>query len=220
MVHRWPLRVSFRLRFGRGDVRTLSDTRVFDGYFRVQQLTIQHRTFAGGWSEPVTREVFERGDAVGVLPYDPDTDSLILIEQFRAGSLRDKNSAWMLELIAGIVEPGESDESVVRREAQEEAGCEFNELVPIASYYPSAGACSEHVRLFCGRVLSAAVGQVRGLAEEGEDILVHRVSREHALELLAANQVGNGHTLVALQWFALHGERLKDAWKNASAVAQ
>lgn len=212
--------MSFRLRFGRDDVRTLSDTRVFDGYFRVQQLTIEHRTFTGGWSEPVTREVFERGDAVGVLPYDPVTDSLILIEQFRAGSLRDKDSPWMLELIAGVVEPGESDESVVRREAQEEAGCELSELVPIASYYPSAGACSEHLRLFCGRVLTAAVGQVCGLAEEGEDILVHRVSRDDALELLAANQVSNGHTLVALQWFALHGERLKEAWMSGTAFSQ
>ncbi|EAQ95837.1 NUDIX domain-containing protein [Congregibacter litoralis] len=206
--------MSFSLRFGRADVRTLTDQRVFDGYFAVQKITVEHRSFSGGWCEPVTREVFERGDAVGVLPYDPDTDSLILIEQFRAGSLRDAQSPWMLELIAGIVDPGESDESVARREGREEAGCEFGDLVPIASYYPSAGACSEHVRLFCGRVLDAAVGQVRGLALEGEDILVHRVSRRDALALLAEDRINNGHTLVALQWFALHGERLKQTWNS------
>ncbi|EED31034.1 nucleoside diphosphate pyrophosphatase [gamma proteobacterium NOR5-3] len=212
--------MSFRLRFAARDVRVLNDEQVFDGYFGVQRITVSHRCFSGDWSPPITREVFERGDAVGVLPYEPETDSLILIEQFRAGSLRDEHSPWMLELIAGIVEPGESDESVVRRESAEEAGCELDELVPIATYYPSAGACTEHVRLFCGRVLSAAVDQVRGLAEEGEDILVHRLSRAEVLEMLRRNQINNGHTLVALQWFALHGERLRDAWTGGRSATQ
>ncbi|MDA8961827.1 NUDIX domain-containing protein [Congregibacter sp.] len=212
--------MSFRLRFGANDVRVLGDERVFDGYFGVQKLTVQHRCFSGDWSVPITREVFERGDAVGVLPYEPETDSLILIEQFRAGSLRDEQSPWMLELIAGIVEPQETDESVVRRESLEEAGCELDELVPIASYYPSAGACTEHVRLFCGRVLSADVGQVRGLAEEGEDILVHRIPRSQVMDMLLGNQINNGHTLVALQWFALHGERLRDSWVSGLAETQ
>jgi ADP-ribose pyrophosphatase len=118
----------------------------------------------------------------------------------------------MLELVAGIIEDGESDEDVVRREAMEEAGCELAELEPVASYYPSAGACSEHVRLYCGEVLSDRVGEVLGLDEEHEDILVHRVSREESLELLARGRINNGHTLVALQWFALHGERLRERW--------
>lgn len=212
------LRVSFSLRFGPGDVRILKEKRAFDGYFAIQRFTFQHRSFSGDWCAPATREVFERGDSVGVLPYELETDSLILIEQFRPGSLRDTDSPWMLELVAGIVEIGESDEAVARREAREEAGCEFAELVPVASYYPSAGACSEHVRLFCGRVLSAGVGEVLGLAEEGEDILVHRLSRSEVLALLAANRINNGHTLVALQWFALNWERLRSEW-TASATS-
>lgn len=211
--------MSFSLRFGPQDVRTLDSQRVFDGYFAVQRVTVQHRGFAGGWCEPVTREVFERGNAVGVLPYEPESDSLILIEQFRAGSLHDAQSPWMLELIAGIIDSGESDEAVVRREAREEAGCELADLLPIASYYPSAGACSEHVRLFCGRVLSAGVGQVLGLAEEGEDILVHRLGRGEVMELLAQDRINNGHTLVALQWFALHWERLRERWGVSPATA-
>lgn len=204
--------MSFRLRFAAGDVRLLESQRVFDGYFAIDRITVQHRGFAGGWCDPVTREVFERGNAVGVLPYDPEDDSLILIEQFRAGSLRDADSPWMLELVAGIVEPGESDEDLVHREAMEEAGCELGQLEPIASYYPSAGACTEHVRLYCGRVLSARVGEVLGLDEEGEDILVHRLPRAEVLDLLRSDRINNGHTLVALQWLALHGEQLRQRW--------
>lgn len=204
--------MSFRLRFGPGDMRIRASERVFDGYFAVDRVTFEHRAFDGGWAPPVTREIFERGDAVGVLPYEPVSDSLVLIEQFRAGALRDAASPWMLELVAGIVEAGESDEEVVRREADEEAGCRLAQLEPIADYYPSAGACTEHVRLFCGRVLEAGVGEVRGLATEGEDILVHRLPLSQALDLLRANRINNGHTLVALQWLALNRDWLREHW--------
>jgi ADP-ribose pyrophosphatase len=110
------------------------------------------------------------------------------------------------------VEEGESDEDVVHREAEEEAGCRLAELELIASYYPSAGACSEHVRLFCGRVLEAGIGEVRGLDTEGEDILVHRLPLSEALDLLRANRINNGHTLVALQWLALNRDWLRERW--------
>ncbi|QIB66335.1 NUDIX domain-containing protein [Kineobactrum salinum] len=204
--------MTFELRFTADAVRVLEDATAFDGYFQVRRLTLQHRLFAGGWSEPLVREVFERGDAVAVLPYEPETDSLILLEQFRPGALRDAHSPWMLELVAGVVEAGESDHAVAHREAAEEAACELTELLPIASYYPSAGACSEHVRLFCGRVRSAGVGAVHGQDEEGEDILVHRLSRAEVMELLAADRIPNGHTLVALLWLQLQGDSLRQRW--------
>jgi ADP-ribose diphosphatase len=204
--------VGFDLTFRTGDVRVLENEAAFQGYFQVRRLTLQHRLFAGEWSEPVTREVFERGDAVGVLPYDPVSDALVLVEQFRPGAMGRPESPWMLELIAGVIEPGESDEELVHREAREEADCELSELVPIATFFPSAGACSEQVRLFCGRVTQAGIGEVHGLDTEGEDILVHSIPRVEALELLAANRIPNGHTLIALQWLAIHGDSLRERW--------
>ena len=204
--------MALELKFGAQDVRVLENQSAWSGYFSMRRLTLQHRLFAGGWSEPIVREVFERGDAVGVLPYDPRSDSLVLIEQFRPGALRGDDSPWMLELIAGIVEAGESDEDVVHREAMEEAACELSELLPIATVFPSAGACTEQVRLFCGRVSKASIGGLHGLEEEGEDILVHSVSRVDALQLLADNRIPNGHTLIALQWLHIHGDSLRERW--------
>ncbi len=200
------------LRFGSEAVRVLKQETAFQGYFSIRRLTLQHRRFAGDWSEPLVREVFDRGDVVGVLPYDPDTDSLVLVEQFRPGAMRGDDSPWMLELVAGVIEPGESEEEVVHREAKEEADCEFSELVPIARYYTTPGACSERVRLYCGRVTRAGIGGVHGLASEGEDILVHSIPRQQALQLLAEDQIPNGLTLVALQWLALQGESLRQRW--------
>lgn len=204
--------MSLELKYGAQDVRVLEDEAAWSGHYAMRRLTLQHRRFAGGWSEPIVREVFERGDAVGVLPYDPVCDSLVMIEQFRPGALRGDDSPWMLELIAGVVEPGESDEEVVHREAMEEAACELSDLVPIATVFPSAGACSEQVRLFCGRVNKASIGGLHGLAEEGEDILVHSMSRIDALAMLAADRVPNGHTLIALQWLQIHGDALRERW--------
>lgn len=200
------------LTFGADDVRILAEETAFQGYFQVRRVTLQYRAFGGGWVEPQVREIFERGDAVGVLPYDPVTDSVVLIEQFRPGAMRGANSPWMLELIAGIVEPGEADAEVAHREAMEEAGCELSLLEPIATVLPSAGACTEEVRLFCGRMTTAAVGRVHGLPEEGEDILVHSVPVAEAFDLLDRNAMPNGHTLIALLWLRNHIESLRERW--------
>ena len=200
------------LKYGASDLRILTDEVVYSGHFAMRRLLLQHRLFAGGWSEALLRELFERGDAVGVLPYDPVSDSLVLVEQFRPGAIRAAESPWMLELIAGVVEPGESDEELVHREAREEAACELTELEPIATFYPSAGGCSEQIRLFCGRVKAAGIGEIHGVDEEGEDILVHRVSRSDALGMLRDNRINNGHTLIAMQWLAIHGDELRERW--------
>jgi len=200
------------LTFGASDVRLLEDETAYQGHFRIRRVKLQYRAFDGGWVEPQVREIFERGDAVGVLPYDPASDRLVLGAQFRPGAMRGSDSPWMLELVAGIVEPGEDDANVVHREAMEEAGCELSDLEPIATVLPSAGACNEQVRLFCGRVTSAAVGGVHGLAEEGENILVHSVPVAEAFQLLDANRVPNGHTLIALLWLRNHIDELRERW--------
>ena len=203
---------SFRLRFGAEDVDLQQREQSFRGYFSLETLTLRHRLFAGGWSTPVRRELFQRGDAVGVLPWDPVADELVLIEQFRVGAIRDDDSPWMLELIAGIVEAGESDTAVVHREAEEEAGCQLGQLEQIATFYPSAGACSEQIRLFVGEVTQSQPGTVQGLDSEHEDILVHQLPREQVMQMLDRNEINNGHTLIALQWLGRHADRLRAQW--------
>ena len=203
----------FRLRYGAEDVDLKQREQSFRGYFSLETLTLRHRLFEGGWSAPIRRELFQRGDAVGVLPWDPETDELLLIEQFRVGALRDGHSPWMLELVAGIVEAGESDGAVVHREAAEEAGCRLRRLESIATFYPSAGACSEQIRLFVGEVTQSQPGTVQGLKSEHEDILVHQLPRDQVMEMLDRNEINNGHTLIALHWLARHADRLRAQWR-------
>lgn len=201
-----------KLRFQAADVQLRESETAWSGYFSVQRLTVQHKLFGGGWSDPVTREVFERGDAVGVLLYDPRADALVMLEQFRIGALRGDDSPWMFELVAGVVEEGESDADVAQRETEEESGLTLGRIEAIARFYPSAGACSEQIRLFVGEVDSTGAGGVHGCDDEAEDIAVHVVSREDVLQDLADGQIDNGHTLIALQWLQIHAEALRQRW--------
>jgi len=204
--------MTYSPEFCADDVQRLNDEWVFNGYFGVRRIELRHRLFKGGWSTPVKREVFERGDAVAVLPYDPVRDELVLIEQFRPGAMRAGDTPWMLELIAGVVEPSESDEDVAHREAYEEAQCALSALELIATFYPSAGACSEQIRCFIGRVKDAPRSGVFGLESENEDIKLHRLRFPEVMDLLRSNQINNGHTLIALQWLALNRDALRERW--------
>ena len=200
------------LKFSAQDVRVLEDADVFRGHYAMRRLTLEHRGFDGGWKGPISRELFDRGDAVGVLLWDPVIDELVMLEQFRVGAIRGEDSPWMLELVAGVVEPGETDAQVAHREAEEESGLPLLDLEPIVTFFPSAGACSEQVRLFVGRVSSKSAGGLHGCADEGEDILVHRLPRDEVMDMLDANRINNGHTLIALQWLRIHGDALRARW--------
>lgn len=186
----------------------------YNGFFKVSAYKLRHKLFNGAWSEEIQRELFERGHACVMLPYDPIRDEIVLIEQFRIGALERPQSPWVLELIAGVVEDGESFEEVVRREAEEEANLSVSSCQRICSYLPSSGGCSERIELFVGEIDSSNAGGIYGLAEEGEDIKVHVVSRLRAFELLEQGLLDNAASIIALQWLMLNGESLRKAWLN------
>ena len=162
---------------------------------------IRHELFSGGWSRPIEREVLERGHAVAVVPYDPATDSTLLIEQFRAGAMDDKNGPWLIEFIAGMVEEGESEKDVARREAREEAGIELQDLHYITTYYPTPGGCTETIALYWAQTDLSAAGGSFGLPAEGEDIRAFVVRFEDALKMLDEGKVNNSLAIVLLLWF-------------------
>lgn len=194
-------------------VEVIEKTTPHDGYFRVDKLRLKHRRFAGGWTGEMTREVFERGHAAVVLPYDAVRDEVVLIEQFRIGALTAGRDPWLVEAVAGIVEPGETPEDVVRREAVEEAGCAITALEVIGEVFPSPGGCSELLTLYCGRVDSAGAGGLFGLDHEGEDIRAFTLPFDEAFARLARAEFLNANLVITLQWLALNRERLKRAWK-------
>lgn len=194
------------------DVEIIHKELCYQGFFRMERYKLRHRLFNGGWSQPIIRELLERGHAAAVLPYDPARDQIVLIEQFRAGAMSIPTGPWLLEIVAGIIEPSEVAEEVVRREAIEEAGCDILELVPLYDYLVSPGGTTERIALFCGKVDSAHLGGIYGKMEEGEDIKVHVMALDDALVLLNSGKIISASAIIALQWLILNRKHLHKIW--------
>ncbi|CAH0993197.1 ADP-ribose pyrophosphatase [Sinobacterium norvegicum] len=205
-------------QLGCGDAEIVGSETLHSGFFDFVSHRIRHRLFAGGWSDSFDRELFERGNAAAILLFDPQSDSVALVEQFRVGALAatlpsgEPSTPWLLEIVAGIIEPGETAQDVACRESEEEAGAEVLAVEHIAGYFPSPGACSEYIELFCGRIDAASMGGLHGLDSENEDIRLHIVPRQQAMTLLAQGRLNNASTIIALQWLQLNAERLQQAW--------
>lgn len=199
-------------RFTAEDVQVIAKDRKFQGYFAVDAYRLRHRTFDGGWSGEMVREVFERGHAVAIILYDPVRDEIALIEQFRTGALAAGDYPWLIECVAGIIEPGEAPDHVALREAEEEAGTTPTDLVPVGKFIVTPGGSSETVMLYCARIDATTMGGLHGLAEENEDIRVFTVSVPDAYAMVKDGRINNSMAVVAVQWLMLERQNLKARW--------
>ncbi|EGR0245966.1 ADP-ribose diphosphatase [Vibrio parahaemolyticus] len=193
------------------DVEIISKESVFEGFFKMVKYRFKHKLFAGGWSDVVEREMFERGHAAAMLPYDPKTDQVVIIEQIRIGALEHEHP-WQLEIVAGMIDRAESAEEVIRREAEEEAGITVGRVASVTSYYPSSGGCSEKLDVFVGEVDASKAHGIHGLDYEDEDIRVHVLSREQAYQWVKDGRFENGASIIALQWLQLNHQELRSQW--------
>jgi len=176
---------------------------LYKGFFRMNKYTLSNELFKGGWSEEYTREVFERGNAAAVLLYDPLKQTVVFVEQFRPGAITGKGSPWLMELVAGMIETGESPDEVVRRESEEEAGCKITRLTKICDYWVSPGGTSERIWLYLGEIDSSQLPDFGGLESEHEDIKVHKVPINEAFRSLDDGELNNAMSIIALQWLRL-----------------
>ena len=186
----------------------------FQGYFRIDRYTLRHTLFAGGMSEPLTREVFERGHAAAILPYDPARDTVVLIEQFRIGAYAAGRDPWLIEVVAGIIDDGETARDVALRELDEEAGLTAEQLEPIGEVLLSPGGTSETLALFCARVDASNAEGIHGLADEHEDIRVAAMPFADAVATLDRGDIVSAPAVIALQWLALHRDQLRKRWRD------
>lgn len=198
--------------FTQNDYEIVKREVLYEGKFRLARYHIRHQLFNGGWSEVFSREILERFSAAGVLPYDPILDRVILIEQFRPGSLADPKSPWLIEIPAGILEGDAKPDDLAYREAMEEAGCELTNLAPVCDYFVSPGGCNEYIHLYCGKVDASEVGGIHGLKHEYEDIRVLNMPAEEAFDHLYKGNIKTAPAIVTLLWLQLHRSRLQAVW--------
>jgi ADP-ribose pyrophosphatase len=189
------------------DAVKIEDEKVLAAsFYQLKELTLTHRSFAGDDIQ-ISRDLIDKPDAIALLLYDENLDAVVMVEQFRVGAIGQDSSPWLLELVAGIIEPGENIEQVAIRECLEETGLVIDKLQHIYKFTPSPGGVSEYIDLFYASVDAASVTQFHGLACEGEDIKVHVIDALAAINMLETGQINNAFSMIGLQWLAL--QRLK-----------
>ena len=200
--------------FAKNDVEIIARETLYSGFFSMDLYRFRHRLFNGEMSGEIRREIFERGHAAVLLPFDPVRDEVVLVEQIRIAAYDVSVSPWLLEMVAGMIEEGESVEDVARREALEEAGLVVGRTKPVLSYLASPGGTSERLSIMVGEVDATTAEGIHGLADENEDIRVHVVSREQAYQWVEEGKIDNAASVIALQWLQLHYLTLRNEWKK------
>ena len=196
-------------QFNRDDVDVIHRETLYKRFFCVEKITLRHKLFAGGWGSEIRRELFVRGEAVAVVLYDPIHDLIGMIEQFRIGAMNEANGPWCYEVVAGMLEEGESPEEVARRELIEEANLTPYAMHYICNFLSSPGGSDEKLHLYCGLCDLTQAGGVYGLPEEGEDIRVHVLAADEVFAELLKGRFNNAAALICLQWLQLNRNRLR-----------
>ncbi len=200
------------ISFTQNDYEIMQREVLYQGIFRMARYHLRFRLFNGGWSEIISREVMERKSAVGVLPYDPHLDRVVLIEQFRPGALANPQSPWLIEVVAGVY-TDEKPDRVAVREAKEEANCDILALHPICEFFVSPGGSNEYLHLFCGQIDASHSDGIYGLEDEHEDIRAFSLSSDEAFTMLQAGKIKTTPAIISLQWLQLNRERLRQLWQ-------
>lgn len=196
-------------KFTRSDVEVVRRKEMYRDFFYVEKVFLRHKLFNGGWGKEIGRELFVRGEAVAVVLYDPKLDLIGLVEQFRVGALNEPNGPWCYEVVAGMVEAGESPEEVALRELVEEANVKPFSLEYICNYLSSPGGSDEKLHLYCGLCDLSNAGGIFGLPEEGEDIRVHTLAANDVFAELLDGAFNNAAAIICLQWLQINHERLR-----------
>lgn len=192
------------------DVEVQITDQVHRGHYQIKIHTLRYKKFSGEWSEVFQREQVQVPNSSAVILFDPDLDTVVMIEQFRCGPLGDPTlEPWLLEVVAGYIDEGESPEASVMREAKEEAGVEIKQLIPIHQYYTSPGGLSERTWIYCGIIDARDVGGIHGLDHEHEDIKVHSLQFPKVMALLDQGLLTSSSTLIALQWLKMNHDQFR-----------
>ena len=207
-----PLRLPFH-----PDVRIEAEDRVWDGRFPLDRVRFRHRRFDGAFSDPRTWEVWRRGRAAAMLPYDPVKDVVVLIEQFRLPALAAGLPPIVTEVPAGLCDAGETEEATIRRELTEETRLTAGRICKISDILLSPGGADELCTLFAGEVAAPEADADglcghAGLAAEHEDIRLRVWPAERACQAALAGGIANSVAAIALLWLNARRQWLRTEW--------
>ena len=184
--------------------KIVSKKNLYDGFFKMKKIILKYKKYDGTWTDKIRRELFGGAQVSAVLPYDPIKKEIVLIQQFRPGTISKNFDNYLNEIVAGIIDNSEKPEDAAKRECFEETGCIVKKLIPIQGYFPAPGSSESFYHLFLGEIETFRGTRILGSENENEDIKVQSFKTTEVREKMQNGEILNGLTLFALQWFFLN----------------
>jgi len=184
--------------------KIINKKNIYNGFFKMNEVILKYKKYDGSWSKNVKRELFGGSQVSAVLPYDPIKKEIVLIKQFRPGTISKNFDNYLNEIVAGIIDPGEDPTETAKRECLEETGCKVKRLIPIQGYFPAPGSSESFYHLFLAEIDTFEGERIMGLKSENEDILVKSYKINEIKKKMQNKEIINGLSLIALQWFFLN----------------
>ncbi len=182
------------------EVQIEKKKRILDDFFKVDEVHLRYERFDGHMSPLVRRLNFERGDSVAVLIFNPKSQHILLVNQFKYPAY-EKGPGWITETVAGMIEKNENHESAARREVEEETGCKVLKLEHISTFYVSPGGSSERIILYYAEVDETnKITAGGGVAREDEDIMTVKLSLMEALQQVQSGEIADAKTILGIFW--------------------
>ncbi|WP_316232577.1 NUDIX domain-containing protein [Bradyrhizobium sp. SZCCHNPS2010] len=179
------------------DVRVLSQS-----YGKLTNTKLAWRRDDGSW-QTQQREVYDRGNAAAILPYNLQKRSVILVKQFRYPAFVNGHDDLLIEAAAGLLDDATPEERI-RLEAEEETGYRLHDVKFVFEAFMSPGAVTEKIHFFVAEYEpQMRVSAGGGLAHEGEEIEVLQLSIEDALAMISDGRIVDAKTIMLLQHAAL-----------------
>jgi nudix-type nucleoside diphosphatase (YffH/AdpP family) len=175
-------------------------------HYTLKEVSFDYKNLNGEW-EHQKREVFDRGHGAVVLLYNLENRSVILTQQFRMPVyMQNTENAFLMEACAGMLDDNDPKTAIVK-EIEEETGYRLQkkDVTKIYEAYSSPGAVTEILHYFTAPYTSAQkVSAGGGAQEETENIIVHELTFDKALQLLSDGAIKDAKTIVLLQYAQLH----------------
>ncbi len=195
-------------KFEKAKTEIVSEKTLADQWTRLSTFEIDY-TDSRGEKHRLKREVYHRTPAACILLYDPKRETVVLVRQFRLPAQLVEESAWMIEVPAGLLD-GDDPEAAIRREAMEETGFRVRDVRFLFKSMTSPGSSTEVIHFFAAVIdTSDRVADGGGLAEEHEDIEVLEVRLSDAMAMIERGDIYDAKTIMLLQWAVLNVASLK-----------
>jgi ADP-ribose pyrophosphatase len=168
----------------------ISEETIFQG--RVMDLSLRRAELADGTI--VDREVVVNKGAVVIVPVTASNE-VRLVRQYRAGP-----QAWVIELPAGGLGPGEDPDVAAPRELLEETGDRAATWEKLGGFYSAPGILTEFLHLYLARDLTPGPNNL----EFDEHIEVLTVPWATAIEMIRNHEIEDAKTIAGLTLAGLH----------------